>query len=91
MARETRQGGGQDEGCGGGRWPVWKLALVLWPLAFGAMTVNVHFLGLLGRAIGGPAVTPTLSLWLGAATGFPAAWAFARWIRGLMDKADASD
>ncbi|PIY74571.1 MAG: hypothetical protein COY86_01935 [Rhodobacterales bacterium CG_4_10_14_0_8_um_filter_70_9] len=75
----------------GGRWPVWRLALVFWPLAFGAMTVNVHFLALLGRAVGGPILTPWTALALGAATGVPAAFAFALWIRRLMDRADASD
>ncbi len=74
-----------------GRWPVWRLAALLWPLAFGAMTVNIHFLGLLGRAVDGPAVTPALALSLGAAAGVPVAWAFARWFRRLMNKADASD
>lgn len=76
---------------GGGRWPVWRLALTFWPLALGAMTVNVHFLALLGRAVGGPILAPWMSLTLGAITGVPVAFAFALWIRRLMDKADASD
>lgn len=75
----------------GGRWPVWLLALVFWPLAFGAMTVNVHFLALLGRSVGGPVLAPWMALALGALTGVPAAFAFAVWIRRLMDRADASD
>lgn len=75
----------------GGRWPAWLLALTFWPLAAGAMTVNLHFLALLGRAVGGPALAPWTALALGALTGVPAAFAFAIWIRRLIDKADASD
>lgn len=74
-----------------GRWPVWRLALTLWPLACGAMTVNVHFLALLGRAVGGPVLVPWMALALGAVTGVPAALGFAVWIRRLMDRADAAD
>jgi len=74
-----------------GRWPVWRLALVFWPLACGAMTVNLHFLALLGRSVGGPVLAPWTALALGALAGIPAAFAFAAWIRRLMDRADASD
>lgn len=55
------------------------------------MTVNLHFLALLGRSVGGPVLAPWTALALGALTGVPAAFAFAAWIRRLMDRADASD
>jgi hypothetical protein len=74
----------------GGRWPVRRLALVIYPFAALAVAVNLFFLGLMGRAVDGPIVTPAMALALGLVVGVPAAWASARWIRRLMDEADAA-
>lgn len=72
-----------------GRWSVALLAVVLYPAAFGAAAVNLFFLALLGRAVGGPDLSPVAACGWGALIGIPGAWLFARWIRGLMDEADA--
>ncbi len=72
-----------------GRWSVALLAVVLYPLSFGAAAVNVFFLALLGRAVGGPDLSPAAACVWGAVLGVPATLLFARWIRGLMDEADA--
>ena len=74
-----------------GRWSVSLLALVLYPLAVGAAAVNLFFLSLLGRAIGGPDLSPVSACGWGLLLGVPVAFWSARWVRGLMDKADAGE
>jgi len=73
------------------RWTVTRLSLVIYPFAAPAMAVNLFFLGLMGRAVGGPDVTPAIALGLGLAVGVPTAVAAGRWVRGMMDEADAAD
>jgi hypothetical protein len=72
-----------------GRWSVPLLALVLYPLAFGTAALNLFLLALLGRAIGGPDLSPLAACAWGIPLGIPTALWFARWLRGLMDRADA--
>jgi hypothetical protein len=72
-----------------GRWSVPLLALVLYPLATGAAAVNLFFLALLARSVGGPDLSPLAACGWGGLLGVPVAFWSARWIRGLMDKADA--
>lgn len=72
----------------GRRWPVWKLAVLLYPLAAGAVAINVFMLALMGRAIGFEELSPVASVLAGLLLGVPAAWATGRWVRGLMDEAD---
>lgn len=69
-------------------WPVWKLAVLLYPLAAGAVAVNLFMLALMGRAIGLAELSPVTSVILGLVLGIPAAWATGRWVRRLMDEAD---
>lgn len=69
-------------------WPVWKLALLLYPLAAGAVAINVFMLALMGRAIGVEELSPVASVLAGLALGIPASWAAGKWIRRLMDDAD---
>lgn len=73
------------------RWPVRRLALLLYPFVAMAAAVNLFFLGLMGRAVGGPDVSPAAAVWLGIAAGVPCALLAARWLRRLMDEADASE
>lgn len=70
-----------------GRWPVWKLALLLYPFAATTVAINLFLAGLMGQAVGLPAVSPVLALVLSAPLGIPAAWASGRWVRGLIDQA----
>ncbi len=69
-------------------WPVWKLALLLYPLSAGAVAVNIFMLALLGRWLGLPELSPVTSVMVGLVLGVPATWATGRWVRGLMDTAD---
>lgn len=70
------------------RWPVRRLAILLYPFAAAALAINLFLLGLMGQAIGLPALSPGLTLWLSVPLGVPASWLAARWVRGLMDEAD---
>jgi hypothetical protein len=72
-----------------GRWSVPLLALVLYPLAAGAAAINLFLLALLGRSFGGPELSPVAACGWGGLLGVPVAFWFARWLRGLMDRADA--
>lgn len=71
-----------------GRWPVLRLALLLYPFAAAAVAINLFMLGLMGQAIGLTAPTPVTALLLSVPLGVPAAWAAGRWVRRLMDEAD---
>lgn len=71
-----------------GTWPVKKLALLLYPFTAAAVAINLFLLGLIGIALGLPAISPLTAIWLSIPLGIPAAWQAARWVRGLMDEAD---
>lgn len=71
------------------RWPVWKLAIVLYPFAAGAMAVNLFMASLIGPAIGLTSLSPNSSIIGGLIFGVPAAWAAGRWTRHMMDEADS--
>lgn len=71
-----------------GRWPVWLLAVVLYPLAAGAAAVNLFFLTLMTQAIGLNALTPMQSILGGMILGVPFAWVAGKWMRGLIDTAE---
>ncbi len=74
-----------------GRWSVSLLAVALYPLAAGAAAVNLFFLALLGRSVGGPDPSPVSAWAWGVVLGVPVAFWFARWLRSLMDEADAGE
>ena len=69
------------------RWPVWKLALMLYVFAAGAVAINLFMLGLLGQALGLPALSPVTTVLVSIPLGIPAAWASGLWARHLMDQA----
>lgn len=71
------------------RWPIWKLAMVLYPFAAGAMAVNLFMASLIGPAIGFEPLSPNVSIIGGLILGVPAAWAAGRWARHMMDEADS--
>lgn len=71
-----------------GRWPVRKLALLLYPFTAATVAINLFLLGLMGQALGLPALAPVRALLLSLPLGIPAAWAAGRWLRRLMDEAD---
>ncbi|PKP70761.1 MAG: hypothetical protein CVT82_04555 [Alphaproteobacteria bacterium HGW-Alphaproteobacteria-4] len=81
---QKEPGGAQD-----GRWPVWKLGLLLYPFAAAAVAINLFMLGLLWQAVGFGALSPYTALWASLPLGLPATWAAARWVRHLIDSAEA--
>ena len=70
-----------------GRWPLWKLGAVLYPFVAAAVAINLFMLGLMGQAVGLPALSPLLTLALSVPLGVPATWLAARWVRHLIDEA----
>ena len=71
----------------GNIWPLWKLALVLYPFATAALAINLFMLGLLGISIGGTSLSPATTLVLSLPLGLPATWAAALWARHLLREA----
>lgn len=74
---------------GADRWPVWKLGVLLYPFAAGAVAINLFMLSLMAQVIGFTALSPHASIVGGLVLGVPAAWASGRWARQLMDQADS--
>jgi hypothetical protein len=72
-----------------GRWPVWRLGLLLYPFAAAAVAINAYMFALIGLSIGLPSLSPLAALAAGAVLGVPATRWAARRLRALMDEADA--
>lgn len=69
-------------------WPVGKLALVLYPFAAGAVAINLFMACLVLPVFGIDPIRPITALTWSIPLGVPATWAFACWVRRLMDEAD---
>ena len=69
------------------RWPVWKLAILLYVFAAGAVAINLFMLGLLSQAFGLTALSPRAALAWSVPLGVPAAWLAGRWFSRLLDEA----
>lgn len=61
---------------------------ILWPFATAAVAINLFLLGLIGLAVGLPAIPPVMALWLSAPLGLPATWVAARWVARLIAEAE---
>ncbi len=72
-------------------WPVWKISLVVYLPAAGAAAVNIFFLSLLLQRFGLAALSPVMSVFLGAIFGVPFAWVGGRWFRHMIDKAENNE
>lgn len=70
------------------KWPVWKLALLLYPFSAGAVAINFFMALLLAQAVGISAISPQASVIWGLILGVPATWAAGKWARHLIDQAD---
>lgn len=77
-----------DETGTSGRWPVSRLALVLYPFAAGAAAVNIFFIGLIVTWLGVPNFSPWVSVVVGLVLGVPFAWVLGRYFRRLIDEAE---
>ena len=71
----------------GNIWPLWKLAVILYPFATAALAINLFMLGLLGISIGSTSLSPTTTVLLSLPLGLPATWAAALWARHLLREA----
>lgn len=78
----------RTEAPDGGKWPLWKLGATLYPFVAAAVAINLFLLGLMGQAVGLPALPPLTALLLCVPLGVPASWAAARWLRHLLDEAE---
>ncbi len=74
-----------------GRWPVWKLAVLVYVPSAGAAAVNLFFVGLLLQALGLPPLGPWASVVGGMVLGLPLAWVAGRWFRRMIDTAEGHD
>jgi hypothetical protein len=63
---------------------------LLWPFATAAVAFNLFLLGLIGLAVGLPAMHPVTALWLSLPLGLPATWAAARWVSRLIAEAEGA-
>jgi hypothetical protein len=75
-------------GEGHAGWPLWKLGLVLYPFATGAVAINLFMLGLMGPLAGLAVLSPETTLLLSLPLGLPATWAAALWVRRLIAAAE---
>ncbi|SDX26162.1 hypothetical protein SAMN05444358_10490 [Ruegeria halocynthiae] len=71
-----------------GRWPVWKLAILLYPATALTVAINLFLAGLILHSVGFGAIGPVPAIMWAIPLGVPAAWLTGRWVRGLMDEAD---
>jgi hypothetical protein len=76
------------EPADGGRWPVWRLAVLLYPFAAAAVAINLFMVALMAPEIGLASLSPVAGLVFGAMLGVPAAWWCARRLRALMDESE---
>ncbi|WP_298937577.1 hypothetical protein [uncultured Ruegeria sp.] len=71
-----------------GRWPVWKLSILLYPATALAVAINLFLAGLVLHGLGFSVISPITALWWCLPLGAPASWLAGRWVRGLMDEAE---
>jgi hypothetical protein len=67
---------------------LWRLSLILWPFATGAVAINLFLLGLLWQPLGFAALPPLAALVWSLPLGLPATWAAAVWVRHLIREAE---
>lgn len=71
------------------RWPVWKLSVLLYVFAAGAVAINLFMLGLMMQGLGFAALSPVAALAISLPLGVPASWAAGLWVRRLLDAAES--
>jgi len=70
------------------KWPVWKLAVLLYPATALTVAINLFLAGLIAHSTGFGAIGPVTAILWSVPLGVPTAWLAGRWVRGLMDEAD---
>ncbi len=71
-----------------GKWPVWKLAILLYPATALTVAINLFLAGLIANSAGIGVIEPVTAILWSIPLGVPASWLAGRWVRGLMDEAD---
>ncbi|MEW2918323.1 hypothetical protein AB1A64_14730 [Ruegeria sp. ANG10] len=71
-----------------GKWPVWKLAILLYPATALTVAINLFLAGLVANGMGLGVIEPVSAILWSIPLGLPASWLAGRWLRGLMDEAD---
>ena len=71
-----------------GKWPVWKLAILLYPATALTVAINLFLAGLVANGMGLGVIAPVSAILWSIPLGLPASWLAGRWLRGLMDEAD---
>ncbi|WP_299949165.1 hypothetical protein [uncultured Ruegeria sp.] len=71
-----------------GKWPVWKLAILLYPATALTVAINLFLAGLIAHSAGFGIIEPVTALVWSIPLGIPATWLAGRWVRGLMDESD---
>lgn len=66
----------------------WRLALVLYPFAVMAVTINLFMLGLVGTWLGWPNIPPYTALIAALIVALPVNYLAARWVQSLLDRAE---
>lgn len=70
---------------------LWRLTILLWPLGWGAVAINLFFLSLIGSWIGLPVLTPFWAALIAIPLGAPFSWGFARHFRALIRRVEADE
>ncbi len=70
-------------------WPLWRLGLLLYPVVLMAVWLNLFMLGLLATWLGWPNLSPVTALIAAFVLALPVDLLAARWIRRLLDRANA--
>ncbi len=78
----------QKEPATEGKWPVWKLAILLYPATALTVAINLFLAGLIAHGLGFAALGPVTAILWALPFGIPASWLAGRWLRRLMDEAD---
>lgn len=68
-------------------WPIWKLAIILYPFCATAAAINLFMVFLLLQALGIPAISPVVALIFGLVSGPAFSWLAAKWVRALIHEA----
>ena len=65
-----------------------RLALLLSPFVWAAVAINLFLLGLISASAGWRNISPMWSMAMAVPLAVPASWLAARWVAGLIDKAE---
>ncbi len=68
----------------------YRLFALLYIFSTGALAINLFMLGLMAQAIGFPALSPKTALLISLPLGLFVNWIVTRWVRRLIQEAEAN-